>query len=182
MSTPTPIPNITLLPVSPTTDYLSIAQLEALAFAHDEWALVTFGPDNVASNLPLMTQRASTLALPPPAGEEVRNMKAVLSGPGGEEQIVGFASWVFVQGREEGKKDEEEKKEEEEEVNRLGSRANMKLFEDSIIRADEHMERSTGGRDYASESSISLLLETRKRFFDIGDITNESQSINQAVK
>jgi hypothetical protein len=140
---------ITLSPIT-VSDCAIAARIEHAAHEDDEWAAATFGP--LRSSDEAIAKRATSIASDPSAGEELRNMKAVAVGPEGEE-IVGFASWAFCEGREasskEVAKDGEAKKKEEEEI-MLGPGANVKLFKESILRGDEHMERATGGRDYAS--------------------------------
>jgi hypothetical protein len=99
----------------------------------------------------------------------MRNVKAVTTLPDGSEEIVGFAGWDTCVGRggsedekgrlgtREGWAEEEKEKEgkkngEEEDMFGLAGRAgNARFREDALIRGDEHMARSTEGRDYASE-------------------------------
>lgn len=141
---------ITLSPVVLQSDCAIAARIEHVANADDEWASVTFGPLRASDEA--LARRAASIASAPSPGEELRNMKAVVVGPEGEE-MVGFSSWAFFEGREarskEVAKDGETK--EEEGGNMLGPGANAKLFEDSILRGDEHMEKATAGRDYASK-------------------------------
>lgn len=107
-----------------------------------------------------MEFRAKSLAHVPKPGETLRNIKAVTTLPDGTEEIVGFASWTTCVGR--GGSDGEkgrlgmtegwgEKKVEGKEKNTFGPGANVKFCEDAFLRGDEHMMRSTVGRDYASE-------------------------------
>jgi hypothetical protein len=137
-------PQITLSAVA-HDDYPTIARLESAAFANEEWSDVTFGRDRKSEEA--IALRAVDLAVPPQPGEVLHNMKAVVAGPDGDE-IVGFASWEF---RDRSVNDSEGKKDEEEEMRNLPKGANLKLFEDSILKGDEIMERSTEGRDYASK-------------------------------
>jgi hypothetical protein len=157
---------VTLSPVLPS-DYPAIARLEATAFWDDDYSTVAFGPLHARASDEVIAGRAKTLAAEPRPGVRQRGVKAVVVGPEGEEQIVGFASWGFMVGR--GGADEEKAKEEraleekalEDEKRSFAPGANVKLFEDSILKGDEHMERSTEGRDYASElilSSMDLVL------------------------
>lgn len=146
---------IIISPVLPG-DFLTIARLEAAAFADDDFSAVAFGTQRSSDEA--LASRAASFGAEPKPGESIRNMKAVALGFGGEE-IVGFASWTFRIGRRgtdgDMKRAEETKagdeKEKEGEKNTLGTGVNMKFFEDSILKGDEHMERSTEGRDYASK-------------------------------
>jgi hypothetical protein len=136
-------PQITLSAVV-SADYPTIARLESAAFANEEWSEVTFGRDRKSEEA--IALRASNLAVPPQPGEVLHNTKAVVAGPDGDE-IVGFASWEF---RDRSVNDSEGKKDEDE-MRMLPKGANLKLFEDSVLKGDEIMERSTEGRDYASK-------------------------------
>lgn len=104
-------------------------------------------------------------------------VKAVLAEGDGE-TIVGAAQWRFVVGRERegvagvsagaGEDGNPEKKEEAigkleegdetEKKDAWGIGANVKFCEDVFLVADEHMIRSTQGRDYASEFSNYLTI------------------------
>jgi hypothetical protein len=137
-------PQITLSAVA-NDDYPTIARLESAAFANDEWSDVTFGRDRKSEEA--IALRAVNLAVPPQPGEVLHNMKAVVAGPDGDE-IVGFASWEL---RDRSVNDSQGKTDEEE-MRTLPKGANLKLFEGSILKGDEIMERSTEGRDYASKS------------------------------
>lgn len=146
---------ITLSPILPC-DFPIIARLEAAAFANEEFGAVAFGPHRFSDAA--MASRAASLAIGPKPGETLRNVKAVTIGPEGEE-IVGFAAWVFCVGR--GGSEEEMRRlgtkegwvenENEEDKDPFGPGANVRFCEDAILRGDEHMARSTEGRDYASK-------------------------------
>jgi hypothetical protein len=139
-------PQITLSAVV-INDYPTIARLESAAFADDEWSDVTFGRDRKTEEA--IALRAIDLAVPPPTGEVLHDMKAVIVGPDGDE-IVGYASWVFRDRSVQVVNDSKDKKDEEE-MRTLPKGANSKLFADSILKGDEIMEISTEGRDYASK-------------------------------
>jgi hypothetical protein len=154
---------VTLSPVLPS-DYPVIARLEATAFWDDDYSTVAFGPLHARTSDEVLAARAESLAAAPRPGMRQRGVKAVVVGPEGEEQIVGFASWGFVVGR--GRADEEkaeeekalEEKAQEDEKRSFAPGANVRLFEDSILKGDEHMGRATEGRDYASEWILSLMI------------------------
>lgn len=148
-------PTINFVPVLPS-DYPALARLESAVFGETDVGAVGFGPDRNTDAA--MDQRAASLAAAPKLGETVRNMKLVRVGPAGVQEIVGYASWVICVGRTGS----------EEEKTRLGTReawaaqedpgpepfgpgADVSFCTDVFVRADEHMARATGGKDYASE-------------------------------
>lgn len=148
-------PTINLVPVLPS-DYPALARLESAVFGETDVGVVGFGPDRNTDAA--MDQRAVSLAAAPKLGETLRNMKLVRAGPAGVQEIVGYASWVICVGRTGS----------EEEKTRLGTReawaaqedpgpepfgpgADVRFCEDVFVRADEHMARATGGKDYASK-------------------------------
>lgn len=142
---------ITLSPVAPS-DWLEIARLEAATFADDEFSDVAFGHER--SSDAAIAAREGSLAAGPKPGQKLRNMKAVAVGPEGEE-IVGFAAWTFCAPREETRSLETEgesiEKEREGEGDNLGPGGYSQFFKDSILKGDEHMDRATEGRGYASK-------------------------------
>jgi hypothetical protein len=153
---------ITISPVLPS-DFSTIARLEATAFAEDDFSTVAFGTQRFSDEA--LATRTAAFGAGPKAGESLRFMKAVIAGSKGEE-IVGFASWTFCEGRGGAggeaniveKKEEVKGMENESEMDMFGPGGNMKFFEDSILKRDEHMARSTEGRDYASKWCSSPLL------------------------
>lgn len=151
-------PKVTLSPVLPS-EFPVIARLEATAFWDDDYSTVAFGPLHARTSDEVLAARAKSLAAPPRPGMRQRGVKAVVVGPEGEEQIVGFASWGFVVGRA-GAEEEKalEEKAQEDEKRSFAPGANVRLFEDSILKGDEHMGRATEGRDYASEWILSLMI------------------------
>lgn len=147
------LPQISIHPVLPD-DFLPIAHLEALAFAKEEFGAVAYGPNRFSDAA--AEARAKSLAAEPKPGETNRNMKATIALPDGTEEIVGFASSSICVGR---MGSEEEKKrlgtregwtEKGEEKDPFGPEANVKFCEDAFVKGDEHMARSTAGKDYAS--------------------------------
>jgi len=173
---------ITLAPALPA-DFLTIANLEASAFAKDDFTAVAFGP--LRSSNEAMEDRAAGLAAKPKAGERVRNVKAVMALEGREE-IEGFANWYFCVGRtgseeervrlgvkagwkkgNEGEETYEKKDVGGEEKNPWGPGANISFCEDVLGKGDVYMARATEGWDYASESpgftSSSPLNHLKKR-------------------
>jgi hypothetical protein len=166
-------PKVTLSPVLPS-DFPAIARLEATAFWDDDYSTVAFGPLHARTSDEVLAARAESLAAAPRPGMRQRGVKAVVVGPEGDEQIVGFASWGFVVGRagaDEEKALEEKALEEkaleekaleekalEDEKRSFAPGANVRLFEDSILKGDEHMGRATEGREYASEWILSLMI------------------------
>ena len=163
MAAPTPnsppLPPITLLPAT-NPDFYPIAALEARVFYPEEFSAVAFGPTRDSpENLRI---REKTLASQPKE-KGARNVvtKAVIH-VGGKEEIIAAAGWSFHLGREDGtaedgkegggKEGTGEKRE-----NGWGEGANVKFCEDVFLGAEKHIERSTEGRNYASEFDLFLL-------------------------
>ncbi|KFZ15977.1 hypothetical protein V502_05303 [Pseudogymnoascus sp. VKM F-4520 (FW-2644)] len=157
---------INLVPVLPS-DYPALARLESAVFGETDVGAVGFGPDRNTDAA--MDQRAVSLSAAPKLGETVRNMKLVRTGPAGVQEIVGYASWVICVGRTGS----------EEEKTRLGTReawaaqedpgpepfgpgADVRFCEDVFVRADEHMARATGGKDYAKLRMLAVLPECQR--------------------
>jgi hypothetical protein len=148
-------PQIKVVPVVPA-DYVALSRVEDIVFADNDFGEVAFGPDRRTDVH--LDRRAATLAAPPKSGDTIRDIKAVRVGPTGEEEIVGFAGWTICVGRT-GSEREKKKlgtKEAWAQENPPGDEpfgpgANVKFCTDAFVKADQHMARSTGGNDYASE-------------------------------
>lgn len=148
-------PTINLVPVLPG-DYPALARLESVVFGETDVGAVGFGPDRNTDAA--MDQRAASLGAAPKPGETLRNMKLVRFGPAGDQEIVGYAGWVICVGRT--GTDEEKRRlgtreawaaQEDPGDEPFGPGADVKFCTDVFVRADEHMARATGGKDYASE-------------------------------
>lgn len=171
-------PNIILLPATTTAHYTLISRLENRVFYDDPFSIIAFGPER-GSEANIEVRARSLARQPEGKGDAERNslVMAVLKAEGGEQdedrdgegEIVGFAEWEFVTGREKGmeakgagRSESNEAKGEGEEgdgdEDGWGTSANVKFCEDVFLVADEHMLRSTEGKDHASE--LTLLLKT----------------------
>jgi hypothetical protein len=112
-------------------DYPTIARRESVAFAHEEFGKVAFGPHRLTDAA--KDAEAKRLAQPAKPGETKRYMKAVINLPDGVEEIVGFAGWTICIGRK-GSKDEKM---------RLGTREGWAQEE------REKEEKEQGGKEAA---------------------------------
>ncbi|KAG0652075.1 hypothetical protein D0Z07_1173 [Hyphodiscus hymeniophilus] len=177
---------ITLAPVPPS-DYLTVAHLMNVAFGHEEFGIVAFGPER--NSEAAIQSQAKSLDKAPHAGETNRYVKAITTLPDGKEEIVGFANWTICVGRtgseeekvrlgtregwaqEEREKGEKEHrvaegKETEEDKPMFGpggTHGNRKLWADAFIVGDEHQARSTGGKDYLKLSTLVVSPDYQRR-------------------
>ncbi|KAH7419995.1 hypothetical protein BKA64DRAFT_634647 [Cadophora sp. MPI-SDFR-AT-0126] len=180
MSSP---PYITIRLATTPQHYTQVSRLENHVFYNDPFTIVAFGPerDSVAN----IEMRAKGLAKEPEREEErTEVVMAVIDKEGGEMgcedgEVVGAAQWRFVTGREReakggggqdgsgggGKKrDEDEKGEEEKDTGSgWGIGANVKFCEDVFLVADEHMIRSTKGKDYAKLCTLIVSPSHQRR-------------------
>ncbi|PVH85249.1 hypothetical protein DL98DRAFT_54897 [Cadophora sp. DSE1049] len=176
MSSPLPI---TLLPALTPNHYTQISRLENHVFYNDPFTIVAFGPERDSSaNIEMRAKGLAkqpegegerTLAVMAVLEKEGGE------GEEGEGEVVGAAQWMFVTGREmeakgsggqgrsgekkldDGKVDgevggdvkEDEKEAEQDTGNGWGIGSNVKFCEDVFLVADEHMLRSTKGKNYA---------------------------------
>ncbi|TAQ89382.1 hypothetical protein B7494_g2266 [Chlorociboria aeruginascens] len=138
-------------------DFPTLARLEADAFRDEEFSMVAFGPEgNSEENLAI---RAVAMARQPTEpGKTMRFMKAVIEKEG-KEEIVGFAGWGKVIGRE---KTEEGGGKEKKQYS-WGIGANVKLCEDVFLKADEDMERAIEGKDYMKCWSLMVSRNYQRR-------------------
>lgn len=105
---------------------------------------------------------------PSPNKREVTTVAVLLDPSTKEEEIIGFAGWIYVTNRrseilsaqeEEAKKEEEDRRRSEMSVEQRkkedeaiwGVGANVKFCEDAFIVADEIMYGSCAGGDFCSE-------------------------------
>ncbi|KAG4440517.1 hypothetical protein IFR05_003987 [Cadophora sp. M221] len=181
-------PPITITRATPPRDYTLISALENRVFYHDPFSIVAFGPERDSpANIEARAQSFARQASPEGGSavfvKAVLGERGVMGGDG--ETIVGAAQWNFVVGRErdgvvdagagaeEDKKREDRKDEERKEVieadegaekkNVWGIGANIKFCEDVFLVADEHMIRSTEGRDYAKLSTLIVAPENQRQ-------------------
>ncbi|KAH9218782.1 hypothetical protein DL95DRAFT_385010, partial [Leptodontidium sp. 2 PMI_412] len=175
------LPSLAITTVTSPQDYHLISALENRVFYNDPFSIVAFGPER--DSLANIEARARSFASQPSAeGESAVVVKAVLAEGDGE-TIVGAAQWRFVVGRERegvagvsagaGEDGNPEKKEEAigkleegdeaEKKDAWGIGANVKFCEDVFLVADEHMIRSTQGRDYAKLATLIVAPENQRQ-------------------
>ncbi|KUJ15778.1 uncharacterized protein LY89DRAFT_685719 [Mollisia scopiformis] len=145
---------ISILPTA-LQDYHPIAALETHVFHDDPFSIVGFGPLRASpSNI---ARRAANLAAPSSRPGEWSLVTKAVDERG---VVVGAAVWGLVTGRkgevnggkEEGKEKGEWKQED------WGESANQRFCEEVFVRGDEHMVRSCGVGDYASEFCLFQFL------------------------
>jgi hypothetical protein len=143
---------ITLHPVLPS-EYSAVARLETEAFWDHDFSSVAFGALR-GSDAAITGRAASFAKAPKNPRERIKYVKAVRILQNGREEIVGFAGWSFVNGKEEVVDSveswEEKDEEKEKEASPWGPSANVKFCEEVFLAADESMMRSMEGDDYAS--------------------------------
>lgn len=175
MSSP---PKITLLPATTPTHYTLISRLENNVFYNDPFSIVAFGPERDSeANVEVRARSLARLSEGEGEGERSLVVMAVLKGVEGVEdedgegegEVVGAAELEFFTARERGReaksaggseqneaRGEREKGDGDGDGDGWGTGANVKFCEDVFLVADEHMLRSTKGKDYASELTFFL--------------------------
>jgi hypothetical protein len=131
--------NIAVLQVEPC-DFLALARIEAEAFEKDVIGAQIFGPRTEAT----INFRASTFGKPGRPGEVQRYAKAVTADADGKEEIVGFASWCQYTPPDVAVADDDMEM-------KVPPVPCPDLFRDVIIKGDELMRKSSGGKGYLSE-------------------------------
>jgi hypothetical protein len=126
------------------SDFETLARIEEAAFAGNEFGLVAFGPPSEVG----LSRRAGSLDESKVPGEAVKIDKAVITGPDGKEEIMGWASWCRFTACDAAAV---EKVEDQDKEKQFAGMACPRLCVDSLLRWEELMKESCGGKDYLSE-------------------------------